>query len=457
VNHNTLTFRNAQERVSITLIASFFISVFITLKGYIIVPAIFFIFSLVILAKSGIKKHKYLHYMLLAYLLYLAPFLINLLLQTSSLRSIDSISRGLLFVPISLYLLKYPISIRPLTYILSLSCVVAFLGAVYAFLNDLSRGEYIAGINAVLWSESLAAVMSVLVAFLIFCNEKHKQIALLIVINLGVSALVLSATRGALLSWLGVIAVCCIYLCYKVRFKFAVVILLSTVLSIIITMQLSSSLYSRVSSGVSSLPVYIQTEAVKAEAVKAEAMKAEAMKAEAMKAEAMKAEAMKAEAMKAEAMKAEAVKLSSVTLRFELWKGAFKMFKERPIAGVGDSSARHKYTEYIEDGVLSKQIDHLKYGHLHSTFFDIIAKRGILGLLGFVLAILILSCIFYQSRLTNPAASSAGFLVLISFGISGLTDSPFVTELSLFVFFMLMSLLVVFCCTKEEHRVEEND
>jgi len=385
--------------------------------------------------------------MLLAYLLYLAPFLINLLLQTSSLRSIDSISRGLLFVPISLYLLKYPISIRPLTYILSLSCVVAFLGAVYAFLNDLSRGEYIAGINAVLWSESLAAVMSVLVAFLIFCNEKHKQIALLIVINLGVSALVLSATRGALLSWLGVIAVCCIYLCYKVRFKFAVVILLSTVLSIIITMQLSSSLYSRVSSGVSSLPVYIQTEAVKAEAVKAEAMKAEAMKAEAMK----------AEAMKAEAMKAEAVKLSSVTLRFELWKGAFKMFKERPIAGVGDSSARHKYTEYIEDGVLSKQIDHLKYGHLHSTFFDIIAKRGILGLLGFVLAILILSCIFYQSRLTNPAASSAGFLVLISFGISGLTDSPFVTELSLFVFFMLMSLLVVFCCTKEEHRVEEND
>jgi O-antigen ligase len=71
-------------------------------------------------------------------------------------------------------------------------------------------------------------------------------------------------------------------------------------------------------------------------------------------------------------------KTSSLGARLEMWKSAYFIFLEAPVAGVGKSKIRGYEKALIKDDDVHKVVK--KYAHAHSDYLDSLSERGILGL-----------------------------------------------------------------------------
>lgn len=112
--------------------------------------------------------------------------------------------------------------------------------------------------------------------------------------------------------------------------------------------------------------------------------------------------------------------------RKTVWAGAWQMFKDRPLLGVGFGRTGLYSATYAEIA-LGKKPEFSS--HAHDNFLDIMASMGTLGLVAFVLwwGYLFWECFrcfrsFPAEEKWLPAAALAGFL---SFQINGLTQVNF--------------------------------
>ncbi|MEM5529419.1 O-antigen ligase family protein [Gammaproteobacteria bacterium AS21] len=120
---------------------------------------------------------------------------------------------------------------------------------------------------------------------------------------------------------------------------------------------------------------------------------------------------------------------SSVGLRFDMWKGAWYLFKYAPILGAGEYGAMALKKEQAEQGLIHPAA--AKFSHAHSEYFDALGLRGLVGFLLLMAVYLIPLRLFLQKMREYPddwnikAYAMAGALVPMSFMDFGLTQAMF--------------------------------
>ncbi|MDQ2078314.1 O-antigen ligase [Marinimicrobium sp. ABcell2] len=132
---------------------------------------------------------------------------------------------------------------------------------------------------------------------------------------------------------------------------------------------------------------------------------------------------------------------SSTAVRLELWRSALMVAREYPM-GLGEDGARETAIEWSKEGRLQPYVQpQLKVAHFHSDYLQQLAVTGYIGLIGLLLFYGLLLRHFYQRRDELPGAM--GLVFVLSYMVSGLTDVPLYNRLTLFSFFVVITLCFV--------------
>ncbi|HEX2954931.1 MAG TPA: O-antigen ligase [Bacillota bacterium] len=118
------------------------------------------------------------------------------------------------------------------------------------------------------------------------------------------------------------------------------------------------------------------------------------------------------------------IRQSSDYERILIWRGAWRMFLDHPLTGVGPGNFKTLYRErYISAEAFMR-----KCPHAHNNFLQFLAEGGILGFAGFMLlfgGILCFICREYRrGNKANPLPLAA-FLATIALLLQGLTEYNF--------------------------------
>lgn len=144
---------------------------------------------------------------------------------------------------------------------------------------------------------------------------------------------------------------------------------------------------------------------------------------------------------------------TSVGLRLEVWKGAWKMFVEHPVLGVGPSNFNAGLNEFIERGEIRPAVNILY--HAHNEILDALATGGMIG--GIALIFLYgAPLIFFVRHLQHDRPckpyAQAGLLLVLSFIGSGLSQVLFAHHIGTAFYSLTVSTLVGLCVALD--RVE---
>lgn len=141
---------------------------------------------------------------------------------------------------------------------------------------------------------------------------------------------------------------------------------------------------------------------------------------------------------------------SSTAVRLELWRAALMVVREHPM-GLGEEGARNTALEWSKQGRLQKYVQpQLEVAHFHSDYFQQLAVAGYPGLLGLLLFYGFLLRYFFRHR--GQLAGALGLVVTLSYMVSGLTDVPLYNRLTLFTFFVLITLCLASITTHTQKR-----
>ena len=143
---------------------------------------------------------------------------------------------------------------------------------------------------------------------------------------------------------------------------------------------------------------------------------------------------------------------SSVGARFEMWKGAWVLFAEHPLTGVGRANFNTGLNRLIARG----QIDPAMRGfqHAHNEMLNAMATQGLPGALA-LLALYAAPLLFFSRRVRQPGAhrsyALAGMLLVLSFIDFGLTQVMFAHHVGS-AFYALSVCLLAGLCLQEQQR-----
>jgi O-antigen ligase len=111
--------------------------------------------------------------------------------------------------------------------------------------------------------------------------------------------------------------------------------------------------------------------------------------------------------------------------RLHMWSAGFDIFKKHPLLGVGPGNVKAMTVDYQTP----KERLGGPWGHLHSTYINLLVERGALGLLAFLLFLAVMSWeLFRGSREGTPFGRSlclGALLGITGFAISGLTETNY--------------------------------
>ena len=89
---------------------------------------------------------------------------------------------------------------------------------------------------------------------------------------------------------------------------------------------------------------------------------------------------------------------TSLGARFDMWKGAVLMIKEKPILGWGVKGYQEKQTQQVSEGTISEYAGTFK--HAHNQYLDVLTKYGLLGILALLGVFILPLRIFIQGLKT---------------------------------------------------------
>lgn len=147
---------------------------------------------------------------------------------------------------------------------------------------------------------------------------------------------------------------------------------------------------------------------------------------------------------------------TSIGLRVEMWRGAWHMFLEHPIAGVGRAHFNTGLRELVARGELAAPV--AGYYHAHNEFMHALATQGLLGVAA-LMALYAAPLHFFLRRLRKPAANYpfavAGVILVASTFLFGLTMVFFAHHVGA-GFYAVMLAILCGICIAEETREEQN-
>lgn len=153
-------------------------------------------------------------------------------------------------------------------------------------------------------------------------------------------------------------------------------------------------------------------------------------------------------------------KVSPSGTRLDMWRAAFESGKNAPIFGPG----KDQYLREIKRGVKTG-----KYGwevgvrHFpHSEYATAFGYHGIAGLLSLILVFLI-PCYIFWKRWRHPygrkkdSIGLAGLIIVISFAIFSMTDSPFEQRPTIMFFSIMMLITLAVNQTESDKEDKSNE
>jgi O-antigen ligase len=136
--------------------------------------------------------------------------------------------------------------------------------------------------------------------------------------------------------------------------------------------------------------------------------------------------------------------------RFEMWKGAWTMFVEHPVFGVGRANYHQALNHLIDRGEISPTVR--DFYHAHNEMLNALATEGLLG--GLTLAFLYVApMVFFMRCLRRNDVSRsyalAGLLLVLSFIDFGLTQVLFAHHVGSAFYALTVCLLAGICAMSQ--------
>lgn len=141
---------------------------------------------------------------------------------------------------------------------------------------------------------------------------------------------------------------------------------------------------------------------------------------------------------------------SSSGARFEMWRGAWQMLVEHPLAGVGRANFNRGLAALIERGDINPSVRY--FYHAHNEFLHQLATQGIPG--GIALALLYGGPLLFFQRLLRSTSGAqpyavAGMLLVLTFAICGMTQALFSHHVGASFYALTVCVLAGLCLSRE--------
>ena len=134
---------------------------------------------------------------------------------------------------------------------------------------------------------------------------------------------------------------------------------------------------------------------------------------------------------------------TSVGARFEMWRGAALLIKEKPLFGWGGNGYRQGLTALGEQNIINDNVT--QYSHAHNEFIDAFAKRGIIGLIVLLALYVIPMRLFFRSfeepDLSKRSVAVAGALLPVAYIDFGLTQAFLTHNSGVMMYAFLLAIL----------------
>ena len=387
----------------------FFLSIFIVKGGYNAAPALLMLIGLgygvyALIKKPLLNLSKVDKWLIYSYLFYFLTFVLSLCINGGKMRDLDTASRVVFFVPVLLLLLKYPIKTCVLSYSIPLGSIISLCVALYdKFILNLrpEQNPRIMHIQGGDISMSLG-IFSLIIALYAHHKKDVKLTTLSVIGGLcGIVGSLLSTARGG---WVA-LPVLLVVILYIYRHSLSKRFFL-TFFGIIVVASI----------GISQMPNNRIMERINV-------------------------------AQKDNGN-------TSLGARFEMWKSAIAMAKEKPLFGWGIQGATEKRKQETEEKIATGNIG--QFTHAHNQYLDDLSKRGIVGLLA-LLAVLFIPLRTFMKKLntTNDEVkliATLGVAHILSVMIYGLSQGFLVHNSGTIFYFFLT---IVFYAAIRTHQKAE--
>jgi len=147
------------------------------------------------------------------------------------------------------------------------------------------------------------------------------------------------------------------------------------------------------------------------------------------------------------------VRATSVGVRFEMWQGAWQIFTENPIAGVGWGNYRAQMEQQVLQGL--RHPSAATFAHAHSQYLSALASGGLIGGLGVLILFIIPLKLFVEAYKVGSESmrqlSMAGILLFVAYLHFALTEA--ILERILSTEFLAFYLAVLMAGIHHQRRV----
>ena len=395
----------------------FFLSIFIVKGGYNAAPALLMLVGLGYSVYALIKKpllnlSKVDKWLIYSYLFYFFTFVLSLSINGGKMRDLDTASRVIFLIPVFLLFLKRPIKTCVLSYSIPLGGVIAVCIALYdKFILNLNpdQNPRIMHIQGGDISMSLG-IFSLIIALYAHHKKDVKLTTLSVIGGLcGIVGSLLSTARGGWVA-LPVLLVVILYIYRQSLSKrfFLTFFGIIVIASIGISQMPNNRIMERIDVAQKDIQLYLDNHDGN----------------------------------------------TSLGARFEMWKSALEMAKEKPLFGWGIQGATEKRKRDTEEKIATGNIG--QFTHAHNQYLDDLSKRGIVGLFA-LLAVLLIPLRAFMKKLntTNDEVkliATLGVAHILSVMIYGLSQGFLVHNSGTIFYFFLT---IVFYAAIRTHQKAE--
>ena len=395
----------------------FFLSIFIVKGGYNVAPALLMLIGLgygiyVLTKKSLLNLSKVDKWLIYSYLFYFLTFVLSLYINGGKMRDLDTASRVVFLIPVLLLLLKYPIKTCVLSYSIPLGGIVSVCIALYdKFILNLNpdQNPRIMHIQGGDISMSLG-ILSLIIALYAYQKREMKLTVLSVIGGLcGIVGSLLSTARGG---WVALpillIVILWIYRHSLSKRFFLTFFGIIAVASVGISQMPNNRIMERINVAQKDIQLYLDKNNGN----------------------------------------------TSLGARFEMWKSAIAMAKEKPLFGWGIQGATEKRKQETKEKIATGNIG--QFTHAHNQYLDDLSKRGIVGLLA-LLAVLFIPLRSFMKNLKTAnneikLIATLGVAHILSVMIYGLSQGFLVHNSGTIFYFFLT---IVFYTAIRTHQKAE--
>jgi O-antigen ligase len=111
----------------------------------------------------------------------------------------------------------------------------------------------------------------------------------------------------------------------------------------------------------------------------------------------------------------------SIGKRLELWRAAILMFKDNPIFGIGRGNFNVEIRKLVDKGLINPAVK--EYSQPHNVFLEVVASRGILGLIVLLWVLYYPLYFFIKTRQPSPHTALFGILHILVITVVSLTEA----------------------------------